>query len=627
MSHKNARSLPQQSPSQMGARFWFPLLLIAATIVVYLNSFDGVLVLDDQRYIADNPRVHQLWPVWPLLARRRPVVDISLAVNYTLSELNLFSYHAFNLAVHIVAALTLFGIVRRTLMLDQFRERFARIAGGVAFVIVLIWAIHPLQTQAVTYLIQRAESMMGLFYLLTIYCTLRGMTSGRRWPWFVAAIVACAAGMGSKAIMITAPVMILLYDRAFVAPSFGQMLRRRWGLYVGLVATWGVLYASGLVTGVLSASKANATVGFSYKGISPLDYAATQPGVILHYVRLAFWPVGLCLDYDWPVARSVEQIVPPAIVLALLIGATVWALVRKPWLGFLGAWFFIILSPTSSFIPLRDPLFEHRMYLPLAAVVTVAVIGAHVGWRALASTWKLTEPQRRMLAGLLAALVTALLGYGTIDRNRDYHSAVTMWRDVAAKRPYSDRAQYNLGAILLREGRVQEAEVAFRKALELNPRSGRALYNLGKVHALRGDVDTALEQYLKATQADPRLAEAHSDVANILVRRGQPQLAIPHYREAIHANPAYVQAYFNLGNVLLAMGETEEAVDALETAVQLAPNDARVRYALGQAYEKQGNRGAALKEYGRVLELDPSHVGARQAMSPRFHRPGASEQP
>lgn len=621
------KSLAERSERQVGVRLWFPLLLGVATVVVYLNSFDGVFVLDDQRYIADNPSVHQLWPVLPLLARRRPVVDISLAANYTLSELDLTSYHALNLLIHVLAGLTLYGIVRRTLLLDQFRERFAPIAGRVAFVVALIWAIHPLQTQAVTYLIQRAESMMGLFYLLMIYCVLRGANSTRGWPWFLAAFMACGLGMGSKPVMITAPVVAMLFDRTFIGQSFKQILWARWKVYLALAVTWFVLCSSGVVKGVLSTSNENATVGFSYKGITPLEYAATQPGVILHYLRLALWPTGLCLDYDWPVARSVGQIALPAVILALLLGATIWALFCKPWLGFLGAWFFIILSPTSSFIPLRDPLFEHRMYLPLAAVVTLVVMGAHVGWEAACSAWGLSESRRRMLAGFLVAIVAVPLGYGTLDRNKDYYSAVTMWEDVTAKRRYSDRARYNLGAVLLRDGRVQEAEAALEEALRLNPRSGRALYNLGKIHASRGDTDKALAHYLKALDANPRLAEAHNDVANVLARRSQPRLAIQHYREAIRADPRYVQAHFNLGSVLLALGEVDEAVQVLTDAVQLAPKTPALHFGLGRAYERQGKLDEAAEEYRRTLGLDPGHAGAQQALNTLRGGGGGSRQP
>jgi len=615
VSKKRDKPGPRPSRSPLGVQLLLPALLIAGTVVVYLNSFDGVLVLDDQRCIAEDPGIQRLWPPWPLLARRRPVVRVSLAANFALSGFDLWGYHAFNLLIHVLAGLTLYGIVRRTLRLGRFRDRWGEVAALIAFVIALLWSLHPLQTQSVTYLIQRAESMMGLFYLLTIYCLLRGATSARSLPWYVAAIASCTLGMGSKGVMITAPVLVLLFDRVFVAPSLGQILRKRWGLYIGLFATWGVIWASGLVKGVFATSGTNATVGLSYKGIPPLEYALTQLGVILHYLRLALWPHPLCLDYDWPVATSAAEILLPAIVLIVLLGVTVWGLVRKPWLGFLGAWFFIILSPTSSVIPLRDPLFEHRMYLPLAALVIVLVMGGHLGWGILAARWRLSGSQSRVSAGLVVALIAVILGLGTVDRNRDYYSAVTMWTDIATKRPYSDRARYNLGATLLSNGRVAEAEAAFGKALDLNPRADRALYNLGKIHEGRQDIDQAFRYFAAAVEANPRLAEAHSDLANILVLRNEIQQALQHYRDAIEAKPRYVQARFNLGNILVATGEIDEGVAELAEAVRLAPNTPHVHFALGQGLEKQGKPAEAAAEYRRTLELDPEHVNARRALA------------
>jgi Flp pilus assembly protein TadD len=618
----------EQPRGQARLPVWLPLLLVAATVAVYLNSFDGVFVLDDQRYIADNPRVHQLWPPWPLLVRRRPVVDLSLAANYALGGLDLWGYHAFNLLIHVCAALTLLGVVRKTLLREPLRERFEQASAYLAFLVALIWAVHPLQTQSVTYLIQRAESMMGLFYLLMLYCLLRGMDSARGGLWFAAAIAACALGMGSKAVMVTAPVVALLYDRAFLSPSWRRILRMRWGLYMGLAATWGILWASGLVWGVLATSrKVVGTVGFSYKGVSPLEYVSTEPGVILYYLRLAFWPHPLCLDYDWPVAESVGQIVIPAVVLVILLAATVWALVRRPRLGFLGAWFFIILAPTSSFIPLRDPLFEHRMYLSLASVVALVVIGGYTGWDRLSRRWKLSDARRRMITILLVAAVVATLGYGTIDRNRDYRDAVAMWTDVVIKRPKSDRARYNLGTALLNQDRPDEAATAYRQALQLNPRNGHAHYNLGKILSSKGETDRAFEHYVKALEANPNLAEAHNDLANILVRRGRSDLAMNHYREAVRVNPRYFQAYYNLGNVLRALGEIDGAVDALERAVQLSPETAGMHHALGLAYREQGKIDEAIRELREALELDIGQVGARQALDSILEETSRAPQP
>jgi hypothetical protein len=190
---------------------WLPVLVIVAGLAVYANSFAGVFVFDDSVHILQNERIRDLSALPKVLSGRRPVVDFTLAVNYALDELTVRGYHAVNLAIHIAAALILFGTVRRTLQRKMFLDRFSRSSSWLALVSALIWVVHPLQTQSVTYMIQRAESLMGLFYLLTLYCVIRGVESSRSTAWFTLAVCACAAGMGSKAVMVTAPVLVLLY--------------------------------------------------------------------------------------------------------------------------------------------------------------------------------------------------------------------------------------------------------------------------------------------------------------------------------------------------------------------------------------------------------------------------------
>ncbi len=207
---------------------------MVAGILVYLNSFAGVLIYDDVPEIVGNGRVHGFDVLW---TGGRAFVKLTLAINYALGELDVWGYHLVNLVVHVLAALTLFGVVRRVLGLPQFRDGPGRHAAYYAVAVALIWVVHPLHTESVTYIIQRAESMMGLFYLLTLYCMVRGATSSRPAPWYAAAVVACALGMGSKEVMITAPVVALLFDRTFLASSFAGILRRRWRLYAGLGAT------------------------------------------------------------------------------------------------------------------------------------------------------------------------------------------------------------------------------------------------------------------------------------------------------------------------------------------------------------------------------------------------------
>ncbi len=359
-------------------------------LLAYHNSLHAGFVLDDQPHITENPRIRQLWPPWDIvLHTSRPVVLFSVAVNYALGGLNPWGYHLFNVGVHILAALTLFGVARRAFVSEPLRSRFGEAAEWLAAVISLIWLAHPLQTEAVTYTIQRGESLMGLFYLLTLYCVVRGSGAPRSQGWSMAAVASCALGMASKPVMVTAPVVILLYDRAYLAKSWRDVMKRRWILHACLAATW-LLLPRLLANG---STEWNESAGFAYNGVPPLDYALTQSGVILHYLRLAFWPQPLCFDYccayGWPVARTVGDAAPGLMVVGALLAVTIWTWWRNPALGFLGVWFFLILVPTSSFVPVADLAVEHRMYLPLAAVAAMVTVGGF----AMGQNLLKTQPQ------------------------------------------------------------------------------------------------------------------------------------------------------------------------------------------------------------------------------------------
>jgi hypothetical protein len=316
------------------------LLIIGAGGLVYLNSFSVPLIFDDHAAIRDNPAIRQLWPlhktVWSppqTTAAGRPVLSLSLALNYAISGLEVWSYHAFNLAVHIAAALALFGIVWRTLERGPLGERFGKRAPRIALAVALIWVVHPLQTASVTYIIHRAESLMGLFYLLTLYCAIRGFQSARAKNWYAMAIISCALGMGTKEVMVSAPVIVLLYDRTFVSGAFGEALRKRAGLYAGLAATW-LLLAALVAQGVRTES-----VGFGHD-VTALQYAMTQSKVILHYLRLAVWPHPLVLDYYWPVAKTFGEVMLPLAAVVGLLTATAWALGASSGSGFWARGFF-----------------------------------------------------------------------------------------------------------------------------------------------------------------------------------------------------------------------------------------------------------------------------------------------
>ncbi|HEY2146356.1 MAG TPA: glycosyltransferase family 39 protein, partial [Pirellulales bacterium] len=226
--------------------------IFVAAVVAFGNSFNGDLIFDDLGWITNNPTIHHLWPLDRVLFPQhngpdngfdsgRPVLNLTLAINYAISGNDPRSYHVVNIAIHILAGWTLFGIVRRTLLLPRLRNRFGGAATPLALAVTLLWLVHPLQTGSVSYVIQRTEALMGLFYLLTLYCVIRGAESERPWRWYAAAVVACFLGMGTKEVMATAPLVVLLYDRAFLGGSFAEAFRRRWGMYFAMAITWGVV--------------------------------------------------------------------------------------------------------------------------------------------------------------------------------------------------------------------------------------------------------------------------------------------------------------------------------------------------------------------------------------------------
>ena len=298
-----------------------PLVLaMLCGIAAYNDSFRGPFIFDDIDAILNNPQVNRALTdsgrAAPTTLSGRPVLWASFAADYAVGGMRVETYHITNLLIHLSCGAILFGIVRRNLSSAFWGGRFVKSGDWHAGAATAIWLVHPLNTEAVTYTVQRGESLTGLFYLLVIYCLIRG--------WKCAALGACALGMGTKEAMATAPLVALIYDRTFISGSFAAALRRRSWLYTGLAATW-IIPAVAVVEGSRRAS-----VG----GIAPLDYARTQLGVIGHYIALFFWPRNLVLDYyDWPIAHSLgwaETLVALAILISVVL---LW---RRPWLGFLG---------------------------------------------------------------------------------------------------------------------------------------------------------------------------------------------------------------------------------------------------------------------------------------------------
>jgi len=587
-------------------KIWAALcLLVAALVLAYANSLHGPFIFDDEPSIVDNPSIRHLGsplvlaaPPTAVTTVGRPLVNLSFALNYAVAGLQVEGYHGVNLALHILAALALFALVRRTLLLPTMAARRVEGSTGLALAAALLWALHPVQTESVTYVVQRAEVLVGLFYFLTLYSFVRGATSGRARAWYAAAVFACALGMASKEVMVTAPLMVVLYDRTFVAGSFRESLRRRWGLWLALAANWGLL-----VLLYLWSQRRGGSAGFGL-GVTVWQYARTQFSCIIHYLRLAFWPVPLVLDYGAPIARGAAEIVPYALAVLALGAAVVAGLILRPQCGFLGAWFFLILAPSSSIVPLATQTeAEHRMYLPLAAVAALVVLSIHQ------AIGRLGLQSRRALALLISA-VAGVLGWGTRQRNKDYQSELAIWDDTVRNCPQNDRAYLNRGSAYWSSGQPDAALNDYEQAIALNPRNAKAFIGRGDVHSDQGRYDQALQDYDNALKLQPGLADARNGRGSILFDKGQLDAAIREFDRAIALDPAFVQAYYNRANAYDAKGDFDAAIDSYGRVIGLRPADAKAYNSRGSAYDNKGQIEAAIRDYDRAIELRPDFAEA-----------------
>lgn len=614
----------RSADAPLGRLAVFTGLLAGATIVAFGNGLDGAFVFDDMGTIVRNGGIRTFPPgpdaEGPLGGLKYRIVgQWSLALNYALGGLDPAGYHVFNIAVHLVAGLLLFGLVRRTLRLPVGGGWAGDVADRLAFAAALVWLVHPLQTASVTYVIQRLEAMAGMFTVACLYAVLRGATGGRALPWYAAAAVASTLGMATKQSMIVAPVMVLLYDRIFLAPSWREVVARRWGLYAAFAP--GLVWLLSTVPATVSDPASMAGAGIS--GLTPWSYLLSQPGVLLHYLRLTLWPDRLCLDYHWPLARTAEAIVPPGIAIGALLIASLVALRFVPGLGFLGLAFFLSLAPSSSLVPLADLAFEHRMYLALAPVAVALVLGVH----ALAT--RVVRPGRLRSAlevGVLVLVVLALVAR-TRARNRDYDDRATMWADVVACAPHNHRAHHNLGFYLLTEGGDRaRAETALRRAIALAPDYGQPRIVLAAALRDAGKLDEAIVVLREGYAANPRDMSLGRGLADALAERGDGEGALAAYAALAAQAPNDPELLDQWGAQLVMLDRYAEAADRFRRAIAVAPTMAVAHTHLGVALELSGDAAGAIDAHRRALAL-PERTSATAVSRKALARLLASADP
>jgi protein O-mannosyl-transferase len=616
---------------------WRIALILLAGTLAYSNAFSGPFIFDDESTVLENQSIHDgslidaLRPAREIPTAGRPLVNLTFAANYAVGGIDVRGYRVVNVAIHLLCGLLIFGCVRRTLALAATTAGVRAHGDDIAFATALLWTLHPLNTEVVDYLTQRTESTMAACYLLTLYAAIRAHAGDHARKWQTIAVVACAAGMACKESMVSAPVMVLLYDRAFAFGSWRDAWRKRWRLYASLAGTWTVLGA------LMWSGPRVFTVGFATQ-VTPWTYLLNQTVMLTRYLRLAVWPQSLVLAYGLPSPLALADVLPYALFVVALLVATAVVFVQRPALGFVGIWFFVTLAPTSTFVPIATEVgAERRMYLPLVALIAYAVGGAWHLWS--------TRPARRpvWLAPAALAIAATLLGYGTFMRNREYASPLTIAETVLQRWP-SSFAHAMVGNQLAAAGHHQEAIAHLHQAA---PSFALAAFHLGGELFNQGQLDAAISQLQDFVRREPLRVEAvraRTILARAFMMQRKWNLAIDQlqqvlamtsdgsedhtvalgfmadtqmaqeryddaaatYREYLRRRLKDVGAATNLGVALEATGHPSDARLAFQRAVEIDPRDANARRNLAKALLNQNDAAGATAEAARLLRLYPN---------------------
>jgi tetratricopeptide (TPR) repeat protein len=411
--------------------------------------------------------------------------------------------------------------------------------------------------------------------------------------------------MACKEVMVTAPLIVLLFERTFITGSFGQAIRKSWPLYAGLAAGWGLLLW------LNCAAPRAETAGFHLE-VSPIAWWLTQSKVLWMYLKLTVWPWPLAIHYEMPYLAAMPA-AWPWLLSTLLLGITTLALLwRRSAIGFVGAWVLLILSPTMVVPIVTEVVAERRMYLPLAAIATLAIVGAfalaqYAAGEPVESAKKRKAVRQRPIAIVTGVALVLAIAFGLISVRRleAYHDPASIWQDVLATNSDDATANNNLADALNEMGRSNEAIEYAQRALRLKPNYAKAQLNLGNALLDLGRANEAIEHYQQAVQIQPDFADAHVNLGMAMLATGRQQEAIAQYEQSIQLKPNNVEARYNLGNALLAAGKAQEAIESFEQALQLDPDNAEIHNNLGAALANAGRLQEAVVQFQETLRLQP----------------------
>ena len=351
-------------------------IIAVLILIAYSNTFKAEFHFDDNPAIVDNTGIKQplTWENFTsLISGTRPIVNLSLYFNYQLGMLNVVGWHIFNIGVHIFNSYFVYLLILQTLNMPSLIDRYGYRSRRMALFGALLFALHPVQTEAVTYIISRTELIATFFYLATFLFLIKGARTGK-FVYVIGSFLMAVLAMGSKEWAVTLPAVLILYDFLFLSDCKLKQLLPRVGWHALVALSWGVLIYN-MSTTKMSGAGFGVT---GQKGITPWTYLITSFNVIWTYIRILILPIHQNLDYEYPVAKSLIEF--PTFLSLIghisIFALSIWLYVKKKWtlIPFGIAWFYITLSPTQSFVPILDVIFEHRIYMPSIGFFLVVVM-------------------------------------------------------------------------------------------------------------------------------------------------------------------------------------------------------------------------------------------------------------
>lgn len=599
-----------------------PLAAVICAVLaaaVYSNTFTASFQFDDHLYVIDYCRTHALSSFFPPHGTRY-LTYLSFALNYLAGGLDVAGYHIVNLSIHLINGVLVY-LFATALMRSPRLAQKGLPAFYIALLAALLFIAHPVQTEAVTYITQRFASLATLFYLLSLTAYLKYRGDGQSFKakaaLYTAALLSAYAAQVTKEISFTLPFVMLCVEFAFFkGPVLPRLVRLAPFMLAMAVIPW-ILFGPG--TGSAVGGEVMDLQLKDLRDISRHDYLVTQFRVIMTYLRLLVLPVGQNIEYDYPMFHSlfVPEVLASFVFICVLFSGGAYLFFRflrgaSAYLALISAgtlWFFITISVESSIVPIKDLIFEHRLYLPSAG----AAIAASAAIFFIMKRFSRAIDAGRILAAACVILVLPL-SVSAYMRNGVWNNEVTLYEDAVAKSPAKERVRYNLAWAYHRTGELDKAIEQYNEALRLDPEKNKTHYNLGLIYRDRGEKPLAERHFTEALRIKPDPA-GHYNLAMLYHSGGELDKAISSYEKAITGRPDYEDAHYNIAAALMEKGDLEKAALHFSAVIRLNPASADALYNLGRVYAKEGDTRRAALAFSEALRLKPGMAEARAELA------------